>query len=226
MWNPDWWNQMLDVLRATRARCGISSYHDRTFSLSVKIVGRTSPFPELIMSNMGARVARLFRNFNLENRVHREIGKAKPEAAPRHQTHIDPVQSTQVTEISDAIHKRNDPLLGFLKSVYVESKDPTEAPKEVTEEKEERRPLIFSLPGDPYGIVEIINVPKGKLSIIEALQALNNHKNAPQTWTLDKVALEYSLDLKDTKALLEHFIPFEVKIIPPKTEDAKKIKDI
>ncbi|XP_023829296.1 NADH dehydrogenase [ubiquinone] 1 alpha subcomplex assembly factor 4-like [Salvelinus namaycush] len=178
------------------------------------------------MSNMGARVARLFRNFNLENRVHREIGKAKPEAAPRHQTHIDPVQSTQVTEISDAIHKRNDPLLGFLKSVYVESKDPTEAPKEVTEEKEERRPLIFSLPGDPYGIVEIIDVPKGKLSIIEALQALNNHKNAPQTWTLDKVALEYSLDLKDTKALLEHFIPFEVKIIPPKTEDAKKIKDI
>eukprot|EP00063_Salmo_salar_P024904 XP_013999739.1 PREDICTED: NADH dehydrogenase [ubiquinone] 1 alpha subcomplex assembly factor 4-like [Salmo salar] len=226
MWNPEWWNQMLDVLRATRVRCAISSYHDRTFSLSIKIVGRTSPFPGLIMSNMGARVARLFRNFNLENRVHREIGKAKPEAAPRHQTHIDPVQSTQVTEISDAIHKRNDPLLGFLKSVYVESKDPTEAPKEVTEEKEERRPLIFSLPGDPYGIVEIIDVPKGKLSIIEALQALNNHKNAPQTWTLDKVALEYSLDLKDTKALLEHFIPFEVKIIPPKMEDAKKIKDI
>uniref|UniRef100_A0A8C7P0L6 NADH dehydrogenase [ubiquinone] 1 alpha subcomplex assembly factor 4 n=1 Tax=Oncorhynchus mykiss TaxID=8022 RepID=A0A8C7P0L6_ONCMY len=161
---------------------------------------------------MGARVARLFRNFNLENRVHREIGKAKPEAAPRHQTHIDPVQ---ITEISDAIHKKNDPLLGFLKSVYVESKDPTEV----------TRPLSI-LPGDPYGIVEIIDVPKGKLSIIEALQALNNHKNAPQTWTLDKVALEYSLDLKDTKALLEHFIPFEVKIIPPKTEDAKKIKDI
>ncbi|CAB1342837.1 unnamed protein product [Coregonus sp. 'balchen'] len=226
MSNPDWWNQMLDVLCATRVRCGISSYHDITFSLSVKNVGRTSPFPELIMSNMGARVARLFRNFNLENRVHREIGKAKPEAAPRHQTHIDPVQSTQVTEISDAIHKRNDPLLGFLKSVYVESKDPTEAPKEVTEEKEERRPLMFSLPGDPYGIVEISDVPKGKLSIIEALKALNNHKNAPQTWTGDKVALEYSLDLKDTKALLEHFIPFEVKIIPPKTEDAKKIKDI
>lgn len=92
---------MLDVLRATRVRCGISSYHDRTFSLSVKIVVRTSPFPGLIMPKMGARVARLFRNFNLENRVHREIGKAKPEAAPRHQTHIDPVQSTQ----SEYIHR-------------------------------------------------------------------------------------------------------------------------
>lgn len=34
--------------------------------------------------NMGARVARMFRNFNLENRVHREISKEKPIAAPRH----------------------------------------------------------------------------------------------------------------------------------------------
>lgn len=102
-----------------------------------------------------------------------------------------------------------------------------QAPKEVTEENvEERRPLKFNLPGDPYGIVELTDVPKGKLSIAEALKALNNHKNAPQTWTLDKVAQEYSLDLKDTKALLEHFIPFEVKIIPPKTkEDSKQIKD-
>ena len=35
---------------------------------------------------MGARVARMFRNFNLENRVHREISKEKPRAAPRHDT--------------------------------------------------------------------------------------------------------------------------------------------
>lgn len=33
---------------------------------------------------MGARVARLFRNFNLENRVHREISREKPLTAPRH----------------------------------------------------------------------------------------------------------------------------------------------
>lgn len=33
---------------------------------------------------MGARVGRMFRNFNLENRVHREIAKEKPRLAPRH----------------------------------------------------------------------------------------------------------------------------------------------
>lgn len=33
---------------------------------------------------MGARAARMLRNFNLENRVHREISKEKPRVAPRH----------------------------------------------------------------------------------------------------------------------------------------------
>lgn len=33
---------------------------------------------------MGARIARVFRNFNLENRVHREISREKPISAPQH----------------------------------------------------------------------------------------------------------------------------------------------
>ncbi|XP_067098016.1 NADH dehydrogenase [ubiquinone] 1 alpha subcomplex assembly factor 4 [Osmerus mordax] len=179
------------------------------------------------MSNMGARVTRMFRNFNLENRAHREISKEKPLAAPRHSVNIVPAPTTEVTDITEDIHKRNDPLLSLLKSVYVESKDPTtEDPKQVTEEKDkDRRKLKFSLPGSPYGIVEITDVAKGKLSIVEALTVLNNHKQEPQRWTPDKIAQEYCLDPKDSQALLEFFIPFEVKIIPPKTKDTKQIKD-
>lgn len=91
--------------------------------------------------------------------------------------------------------------------------------------EDERRPLKYSLPGDPYGICDITDVPKGKLSIVEALNALNNHKRNPQTWTLEKVAQEYSLDLKDTQGLLTFFIPFEVKILPPKKDAPQQIKD-
>lgn len=91
--------------------------------------------------------------------------------------------------------------------------------------EDERRPLKYSLPGDPYGICDITDVPKGKLSIVEALNALNNHKRNPQTWTLEKVAKEYSLDLKDTQGLLTFFIPFEVKILPPKKDAPQQIKD-
>ncbi|TDH00041.1 hypothetical protein EPR50_G00183240 [Perca flavescens] len=180
------------------------------------------------MSNMGARVARMFRNFNLENRVHREISKEKPQVAPRHETGLPPsAASSEAAETAETVNRRNESLLTLLRSVYVESTDPAaaEAPKEVAADKAaERRPLRFSLPGDVYGLVELTDVPKGKLTIAEALKALSSHRRQPQTWTPHKIAQEYSLDLKDTKALLEFFIPFQIQIIPPKSENAKQIK--
>ncbi|XP_037305776.1 NADH dehydrogenase [ubiquinone] 1 alpha subcomplex assembly factor 4 [Pungitius pungitius] len=179
------------------------------------------------MSNMGARVARMFRNFNLESRVHREISKEKPRAAPRHEANLPaPDGSSEALETARSVSQKNDPLLSLLKSVYVESKDPAaEGSKDVAGGDEpERRPLRFSLPGGAFSPVELTDVPKGKLTIVEALRALSSHQRQPQTWTQGKIAQEYSLDLKDTKALLEFFIPFQVQIIPPKTEKAKQIK--
>uniref|UniRef100_A0A3B3QZZ0 NADH dehydrogenase [ubiquinone] 1 alpha subcomplex assembly factor 4 n=1 Tax=Paramormyrops kingsleyae TaxID=1676925 RepID=A0A3B3QZZ0_9TELE len=172
---------------------------------------------------MGSRITRVFRNFNLENRVHKEIGKVKPLAAPRHSS----LQNNETSELSESIHKKNDPLLTLLKSVYVESREPPAQdlqPKRM--EAEVRRPLKFSLPGNPYGFMaDIRDVPKGKLSIVEALHVLNQHKNSPKTWTPENLAQEYSLDLKDTKGLLEFFVPFDIKIIPPKSEGMKQIKE-
>ncbi|KAG7264897.1 hypothetical protein CRUP_032588 [Coryphaenoides rupestris] len=75
---------------------------------------------------MGARVARMFRNVNLESRVMREISREKPAAAPRH-----PAEGEgEAAGVSESIHQRSDPLLSLLKTVYVESKDPQ--PSEVT----------------------------------------------------------------------------------------------
>ncbi|XP_034006527.1 NADH dehydrogenase [ubiquinone] 1 alpha subcomplex assembly factor 4 [Trematomus bernacchii] len=180
------------------------------------------------MSNMGARVSRMFRNFNLENRVHREISKEKPRAAPRHEADLSRSSGgSEAAETAELVSQKNAPLLGLLRSVYVESKDPAaaEASQEVSVETEgARRPLRFSLPGGQYGLVELSDVPRGKLTIAETLKALGSHQSQPQTWTPGKIAQEYSLDLKDTKALLEFFIPFQVHIIPPKTQSAKQIK--
>ncbi|KAM6991962.1 NADH dehydrogenase [ubiquinone] 1 alpha subcomplex assembly factor 4 [Tautogolabrus adspersus] len=179
---------------------------------------------------MGARVARMFRNFNLENRVYREISKEKPQAAPRHAGSVPPPAGGPVgesAETEDVANKKNDPLLTLLKTVYVESTDPAaaETSKDDAAGKEsERRPLQFSLPGASYGLVELTDVPKGKLTIAEALKAMSSHHRQPQTMTPEKIAQDYCLDLKDTKALLEFFIPFQVQIIPPKTEGAKQIK--
>ncbi|XP_034383573.1 NADH dehydrogenase [ubiquinone] 1 alpha subcomplex assembly factor 4 [Cyclopterus lumpus] len=175
---------------------------------------------------MGARVVRMFRNFNLENRVHREISKDKPRTAPRHEVKI-PLSVGCPEALETAVKQKNDPLLALLKSVYVESKDPAAAEDSkvvAADEESARRPLRFSLPGAPYGLGELTDVPKGKLTIVEALNALGSHQHQPQTWTTGKIAQEYALDLKDTKDFLEFFIPFQVEIIPPKTANAKQIK--
>ncbi|XP_073672870.1 NADH dehydrogenase [ubiquinone] 1 alpha subcomplex assembly factor 4 [Garra rufa] len=180
---------------------------------------------------MGSRVTRLIRNFNLENRAHREISKAKPKAAPRYPASSS-VEEEEIaaTSISEEIHRRNDPLLSMLKDVYVESKDPVPQDEAVpvikkVEQETQRRELKYSLPGDLYGFCDVTDVPKGKLSLVEALTALNNHKRMRKTWTPEKLAQEYSLDPKDAKALTDFFFPFDVKIIPPKTEETKQIKD-
>ncbi|XP_016362739.1 NADH dehydrogenase [ubiquinone] 1 alpha subcomplex assembly factor 4-like [Sinocyclocheilus anshuiensis] len=183
------------------------------------------------IANMGSRVTRLIRNFNVENRAHREISKTKPKTAPRHPSSSGfPQEDIAATSISEEVQQRNDPLLSMLKDVYVESKDPVSQAEAVpvvkkVEQKMQRRALKYSIPGDPYGFCDVTDVPKGRLSLVEALTALNNHKRLPKTWTPEKLAQEYSLDPKDAKALTDFFFPFDVKIIPPKTEETKQIKD-
>uniref|UniRef100_A0A8C4ENF0 NADH dehydrogenase [ubiquinone] 1 alpha subcomplex assembly factor 4 n=1 Tax=Dicentrarchus labrax TaxID=13489 RepID=A0A8C4ENF0_DICLA len=169
---------------------------------------------------MGARVVRMFRNFNLENRVHREISREKPLPAPRHAAAPRPPPPPPPPLKVSVRTCKNDPLLALLRTVYVQSTDPAAAAEvRLPTHSLCRRPLKFSLPVAPYGMVELTDVPKGKLTIAEALKALGGHQQQPQTWTPEKIAQDYSLDLKDTKDLLEFFIPFEVKIIPPKTEN-------
>lgn len=69
--------------------------------------------------------------------------------------------------------------------------------------------------------MNIENIPKGKITIVEALTLLNNHKLYPETWTAEKIAEEYHLEQKDVNSVLRYFVTFEVKIIPP--EDRKAI---
>ncbi|XP_075872522.1 NADH dehydrogenase [ubiquinone] 1 alpha subcomplex assembly factor 4 [Nelusetta ayraudi] len=181
---------------------------------------------------MGARVGRMFRNFNLENRVHREIAKEKPRLAPRHAV-TEPQQQPPAAAatsgeaaVEEAVNRKDDPLLALLRSVYVDSTDPApaEATKQVTSVGGERRPLKFHLPASVYGLAELTDVPVGKLTIGEALKALSSHRRQPETWTPEKIALDYALDLKEAKSILEFFIPFQVEIIPPKDQETKQIK--
>ncbi|XP_074902747.1 NADH dehydrogenase [ubiquinone] 1 alpha subcomplex assembly factor 4 [Buteo buteo] len=171
---------------------------------------------------MGGRLARAFRNFNLESRVRREISKEKPTPAPRHSaSRLD--ELTEHPGIQEEIYRKDDKLLTLLKDVYVESRDPPVRVKDGGGEhlpckQEEKRLTKLGHLGD----LDVKKVPKGKISIVEALTLLNNHKLHPQIWTAEKIAVEYSLELKEVNSLLEFFIPFTVQEFPKETKKAIK----
>ncbi|XP_014933282.1 NADH dehydrogenase [ubiquinone] 1 alpha subcomplex assembly factor 4 [Acinonyx jubatus] len=172
---------------------------------------------------MGAAVSRAIRNFNLENRAEREISKMKPSPAPRHPSTKSLLreQMSHHPEIKGEVARKDDKLLSFLRDVYVDSKDPVSSVK-VTDAGKCQEPKEFRLvKGQDFNMMSIKNIPKGKISIVEALTLLNNHKLYPETWTAEKIAEEYCLEQKDVKSLLKYFVTFEVKIIPP--EDKKAI---
>ncbi|NWU99095.1 NDUF4 factor, partial [Upupa epops] len=169
---------------------------------------------------MGGRLTRVFRTFNVESRARREISKEKPTPAPWHpSTRMDTLHGHP--EIKEEIYRKDERLLSLLKEVYVESRDPPTQVKAGGGEQlpckveEKRLTKLGQLEG-----LDVNKVPKGKISIVEALTILNNHKLHPQTWTAEKIAVEYSLELKEVNSLLEFFIPFVVQEFPKETKKA------
>lgn len=149
---------------------------------------------------------------NLEARAHKEIGKAKPTAAPRHPTKGGQDLSA---EFQEEVKKKDGHLLMLLKDIYVDSSDPlkhVEKGRSLPVKQEEYRPIRL----DHLKQLDIPNIPKGTISIAEALTLLRDHQQMPEIWTVEKIAKEYSLELKDVTALITHFIPFFVVVSPPK----------
>ncbi|NWR93010.1 NDUF4 factor, partial [Furnarius figulus] len=127
------------------------------------------------------------------------------------------------SEIKEEIQRKDDRLLTLLKDIYVESKDPPvrvkdEGSAQLPCKQEEKRLTKLG----HFGALDVKKVSKGKISIVEALTLLNNHKLHPQIWTAEKIAAEYSLELKDVNSLLEFFIPFTIEEFPKETKKAIK----
>ncbi|NWX28968.1 NDUF4 factor, partial [Notiomystis cincta] len=123
------------------------------------------------------------------------------------------------SEIKEEVLRKDDRLLTLLKDVYVESRDPPVRVKDgggkhLPYKQEEKRLTKLG----HLEALDIKKVPKGKISIVEALTLLNNHKFQPQKWTAEKIAAEYSLELKEVNSLLEFFIPFTVQEFPKETK--------
>ncbi|NXF80760.1 NDUF4 factor, partial [Sclerurus mexicanus] len=172
---------------------------------------------------MGGRVTRVFRTFNVESRARKaltEAAGAVPSVPHRCSSRCAVADSS---EIKEEIQRKDNRLLALLKDVYVESRDPPIRVKDGGSEhlpckQEEKRLTKLG----HFGALDVKKVSKGKISIVEALTLLNNHKLHPQIWTAEKIAAEYSLELKDVNSLLEFFIPFTIEEFPKETKKAIK----
>ncbi|CAI9593334.1 unnamed protein product [Staurois parvus] len=175
---------------------------------------------------MGAVVSRALRNFNVESRAHRLIGKDKPSLAPRHPGTKEPVTGllSSNPEIQEKMIKKDDELLSRLKEVYVDSTDPLPEVNCIDQPASEEFRVPNQTLNSAFLNIDADSIPKGKISIVEAMTILGNYKHSPQTWTAERITKEYSLNIQDTKALLEHFKPFEVKIISLKIKE--QIEDL
>ncbi|XP_036619121.1 NADH dehydrogenase [ubiquinone] 1 alpha subcomplex assembly factor 4-like [Trichosurus vulpecula] len=156
---------------------------------------------------MGARVTRAFWNFNLDNCAEREISEVKPSAAHKHPftKALMPEQLSHHPELEEIVKRKDDKLLTLLREVYVESKDPV-PPVRVKDASIPQSTELRLLKGNHFNLMTSQNIPKGKISVVEALTLLNNHKCSPETWTAEKIAQEYYLELRDVKSLLTFFV--------------------
>ena len=169
-------------------------------------------------------MAHAIRNFNLVNRA--EQGGMKPSPTPRHPStkNLLREQMSSHPEIKGETDRKDDKLLSLLKDVYVDSQDPMSS-LQVKDAGTRQKPKEFRLPKDhQFDMMNIKNIPKGKISIVEALTLLNNHKLYPDTWTAKKIAEEYHLEQQDVNSLLKYFVTFEVKIFPPEGKKAIQLK--
>ncbi|XP_043921633.1 NADH dehydrogenase [ubiquinone] 1 alpha subcomplex assembly factor 4 [Protopterus annectens] len=176
---------------------------------------------------MGGRITRVFRNFNLENRIQRELSKQKPTVAPLYPT-IHHSKSEHGAEsnpkIREEVLRKDEELLSRLRMIYVTSADPpAQVQKEKNVGKEEHRLPKSVLHGDPFGTLGVKSIPKGKLSVLEAVTLLDNHKRSPKEWTTERIAKEYTVELNHVISMLHYFIPFNLKIIPSKEQQSTHI---
>ncbi|XP_014444371.1 NADH dehydrogenase [ubiquinone] 1 alpha subcomplex assembly factor 4-like [Tupaia chinensis] len=109
--------------------------------------------------------------------------------------------------------RKDDKLLSLLK-MYIDSKDPV-ASGQVKDAKIHQEQKEFRWLRDHHFDMMIMNIPKGKVSIVEVLTLLKNSKLDLETQTFKKITREqYHLEQKDINSILKYFVTFEVKNIP------------
>ncbi|XP_045133569.1 NADH dehydrogenase [ubiquinone] 1 alpha subcomplex assembly factor 4-like [Portunus trituberculatus] len=169
-----------------------------------------------VASSLGYKVTRPLREFNLEQRVTRELKKEKRPTAPRHQTTaalFEEAVRDQPEEVKSSLREKDTDLHQRLKSVYVTSQDVTVPVNPVNPDRP--LPMDRSVTMDPeFGFIEPKSVPYGKVTLRRAVEAISRHQEDPVLWTARRLAIEHKLSIELTEQMLKHFQTF-ILVVPP-----------
>jgi NADH dehydrogenase [ubiquinone] 1 alpha subcomplex assembly factor 4 len=178
-----------------------------------------------IVSLIGKAALRPVKNIAVEVRAEKVISRDKPIPAPWHPTTEKRLQEIKqglyisniilkmtvilmflcnflLTEfperLSKELNEKDEELLNKLKSVYVTSYDPS--PPELKKENPLRPlPKVREYQGvSEMGYTEPDMIPKGKISMRQALLMIGKHHQDPESNTTLTLAQEYTLDLQTT----------------------------
>ncbi|XP_002738494.1 NADH dehydrogenase [ubiquinone] 1 alpha subcomplex assembly factor 4-like [Saccoglossus kowalevskii] len=180
---------------------------------------------------MGARIARTFRNINIENKAQKYIDKDIPRPAPRHSTTVEKIDTFVKSNphIAEEVKTKHVKLDEFLKKVRVESTEG--AVKKLESVDSTARPMNErKLPMDTKK-VDLMSafdapreIPEGKLSVVMALELLSKHKRSPEKWPAERLAEDFNMDLETTKHIIQYFKVFKVHTIGPSEDMVKGIR--
>lgn len=168
-----------------------------------------------VMGRVMHNATSVLRNYNIEQRAHKEVSKLKPNPAPKYESTKKDLERVR-QEFPEAIEEsmKKDPELDTrLKQVFVTSSHEIDQNRATNPE----RPLPMNTKAVDYfelGFKEkkANEIASGKCSLRQAIQFIGDHKLNPHEHTPDKIALEYNMKVEDVKNLLEYYKIFNIHI--------------
>ncbi|CAG7728581.1 unnamed protein product [Allacma fusca] len=185
-------------------------------------------FNKLTMGNKLAKravkstVVRPLRNYDVEERAMKVISREIPKSAPPH-----PSMKKMMDDIrSDPnllTKAKEDPvLMDKLQHVFLTSQgENSEIATKAKLPQERAHPE-----GWEFGFNEPTKVPVGKITFRKMLELLANHQVEPETFTAEKLAKDYNLDLENVKNIIRYFKPFILYTPKKKPEPSAFMKAI
>jgi NADH dehydrogenase [ubiquinone] 1 alpha subcomplex assembly factor 4 len=173
------------------------------------------------------RATRIFRMYNIDNRVEKVLKKDKPTPAPHYPADQQFLQSTGTESKPNlpiflfhsssssgniapkSIHKKDEHLLENLHDVKVYSSGENPVIRRVSNSKPPllnrlEEPLDDNSPDGAFGYVEPQRIPPGRVSLRQFLAYLQQHRDSPEEYSIDRFADMYTIKPETAEKLFKY----------------------